>query len=61
MVAWIIQDAFPGYHGVAWYWKEFEAPAVPEPGGRMLLRFWQVDYKADVWLKDPFLTTARPP
>ena len=60
-VPWIIQDAFPGYHGVAWYWKEFEAVAVPEPGGRMLLRFWQVDYKADVWLNDPFLTTARPP
>lgn len=51
-VPWIIQDAFPGYHGVAWYWKEFEAPANPEPGGRALLRFWQVDYKADVWLND---------
>ena len=21
-VPWIIQEAFPGYHGVAWYWKE---------------------------------------
>ncbi|MGA2865122.1 MAG: sugar-binding domain-containing protein [Verrucomicrobiota bacterium] len=51
-VPWIIQDAFPGYHGVAWYWKEFAAPANPNPGGRTLLRFWQVDYKADVWLND---------
>jgi hypothetical protein len=51
-VPWIIQDAFPGYHGVAWYWKEFEAPANPIAGGRTLLRFWQVDYKADVWLND---------
>jgi hypothetical protein len=51
-VPWIIQDAFPGYHGVAWYWKDFEAPANPLPGGRTLLRFWQVDYKADVWLND---------
>ena len=51
-VPWIIQDAFPGYHGVAWYWKEFVAPANPNPGGRTLLRFWQVDYKADVWLND---------
>ena len=51
-VPWIIQDAFPGYHGVAWYWKEFEPPANPHPGGRTLLRFWQVDYKADVWLND---------
>src|SRR5271157_4738364 len=48
----IIQDAFPGYHGVAWYWKEFEAPANLSSNGRSLLRFWQVDYKADVWLND---------
>lgn len=51
-VPWIIQDAFPGYHGVAWYWKEFTPPVNPYPGGRTLLRFWQVDYKADVWLND---------
>ncbi|HNQ89141.1 MAG TPA: glycoside hydrolase family 2 TIM barrel-domain containing protein [Verrucomicrobiota bacterium] len=51
-VPWIIQDAFPGYHGVAWYWKEFEGPEAAIPGGRTLLRFWQVDYKADVWLND---------
>jgi Glycosyl hydrolases family 2, sugar binding domain/Glycosyl hydrolases family 2/Glycosyl hydrolases family 2, TIM barrel domain len=51
-VPWIIQDAFPGYHGVAWYWREFDAPPNPFAGGRTLLRFWQVDYKADVWLND---------
>jgi hypothetical protein len=51
-VPWIIQDAFPGYHGVAWYWRDFEAPANPHPNGRTLLRFWAVDYKADVWLND---------
>ena len=28
-VPWIIQDAFPGYHGVAWYWRDFAAPANP--------------------------------
>lgn len=49
-VPWIIQDAFPGYHGVAWYWLEFSAPTNPHAGGRYLLRFWAVDYKADVWL-----------
>jgi hypothetical protein len=49
-VPWIIQDAFPGYHGVAWYWRPFWAPAHPEPGGRYLLRFGGVDYLADVWL-----------
>jgi hypothetical protein len=49
-VPWIIQDAFPGYHGVAWYWRQFDAPANPHAGGRMLLRFWAVDYLAEVWL-----------
>ncbi|MBC8875294.1 MAG: glycoside hydrolase family 2 [Planctomycetes bacterium] len=49
-VPWIIQDAFPGYHGVAWYWRDFHAPVNPHAEGRYLLRFWAVDYKADVWL-----------
>ncbi|MBN1418058.1 MAG: glycoside hydrolase family 2 [Planctomycetes bacterium] len=49
-VPWIIQDPFPGYHGLAWYWRTFEAPPNPHPGGRYLLRFWAVDYKADVWV-----------
>jgi len=49
-VPWIIQDAFPGYHGVAWYWRQFRAPANPHKQGRYLLRFWAVDYKAEVWL-----------
>jgi hypothetical protein len=49
-VPWIIQDAFPGYHGVAWYWREFTPPANPHAGGRTLLRFWAVDYTAEVWL-----------
>ena len=46
----IIQEIFPGYHGVAWYWRNFIAPANPHPQGRYLLRFWQVDYLADVWV-----------
>ena len=49
-VPWIIQDAFPGYHGVAWYWREFDASSNPHPDGRYLLRFWAVDYRAEVWL-----------
>jgi hypothetical protein len=47
---WIIQDPFPGYHGVAWYWREFNAPPNPLPAGRTLLRFWAVDYAAEAWL-----------
>ena len=49
-VPWIIQEAFPEYHGVVWYTREFDAPKNPHAGGRYLLRFWQVDYLADVWL-----------
>ncbi len=49
-VPWIIQDAFPGYHGLAWYWKTFQAPQNLHVNGRYLLRFWAADYKADVWV-----------
>lgn len=49
-VPWIIQDAFPGLHGVFWYWRDFEVPASDRPGGKYLLRFWAVDYAAEVWL-----------
>ena len=60
----IIQQTFPGYHGVVWYWRTFTpaltpgpSPQTPHPNvegvverGRYLLRFWGVDYLADVWL-----------
>lgn len=54
-VPWVIQDRFPGYHGVAWYWKPFIAPTNTNPEGRSLLRFWSVSYKADVWLNGIYL------
>ena len=25
-VPWIIQDVYPAYHGVVWYWRDFIAP-----------------------------------
>ena len=49
-VPWIIQGSFPGYHGLVWYWKEFESPQVVEKTDRFLLRFEQVDYYAEVWM-----------
>jgi hypothetical protein len=49
-VPWIIQEAFPCYHGVAWYAREFAVPVNPYANGRVLLRFGQVDYLAEVWL-----------
>ena len=49
-VPWIIQATLPGYHGVVWYWRDFDASPNPHPGGHTLLRFGAVDYLADVWL-----------
>ena len=46
----MIQDAFPDYSGYAWYWRDIEIPAHPHSRGRYLLRFWDVDYLADVWV-----------
>ncbi|WP_158748771.1 glycoside hydrolase family 2 protein [Acidobacterium sp. S8] len=46
----IIQQSYPKYHGVAWYWLEFEPQRNPWKEGRYLLRFHAVDYLADVWL-----------
>ena len=56
-VPWIIQEAFPGYHGVAWYQREITPPVNAHRAGRCLLRFWAVDYKADVWLNGRYLGT----
>jgi hypothetical protein len=46
----IFQEVFPAYHGVAWYWREFTAPAHPYSQGRYLLSFGAVAYVADVWI-----------
>ena len=49
-VPWVIQDIFHNYHGVVWYWKEFDHIYNPHKDGRYLLRFHAVDYLADVWV-----------
>ena len=46
----IIQETFPAYHGVVWFWRQFEPAAHPYIGGRYLLRFNAVDYTAVVWV-----------
>ncbi len=48
----ILQEVFPAYHGLVWYWLDFTPEANPHPGGRYLLRFWSVDYLAEVWLNN---------
>lgn len=51
-VPWVIQDSFPNYHGLVWYWRDVSIPANPYEGGRYLLKFWAVDYQAEVWLNN---------
>lgn len=48
----ILQEALPGYHGVAWYWREFVAPPAVAPGARCFIQFGAVDYLAEVWVND---------
>ena len=45
----IIQQVFPAYHGLAWYWRKVEVPLRPQLGERLWLRFEAVDYLGDVW------------
>jgi hypothetical protein len=45
-----LQTVFREYHGVVWYERTFITPENPNADGRMLLRFWQAEYRADVWL-----------
>ncbi len=46
----IIQQTFPDYHGVAWYWLKFEAAINKKPGMTYAVKFREVDYYADIWL-----------
>ena len=49
-VPWVIQDIFHNYHGVVWYWREFNTPKNLHHNERYLLKFHAVDYLADVWV-----------
>ena len=54
----LIQDIFPNYHGVAWYWHTFTLTdgAPLEPGSeRLLVHFGAVDYLGEVWLNGQYL------
>ncbi len=54
-VPWILQDVFPAYHGVVWYWHDFVVPKNNYPSGRTLLRFGSIDYMGEVWLNNVFM------
>ena len=46
----IIQQVFPDYHGVAWYWTTFRMPRRAVGNERVLIKFGAVDYLAEVWV-----------
>ncbi len=46
----IIQQVFPEYHGVAWYWTTFKPFRTAGAEERCFLAFGAVDYLAEVWL-----------
>lgn len=46
----LIQEVFPNYRGVAWYWCSFRLDRPFCADERCLLRFGAVDYLAEVWL-----------
>jgi len=50
VVPGVIQQVFPGYHGVAWYWHSFSPNFTRGLNDRVLIRFGAVDYLADVWI-----------
>lgn len=51
----IVQEVYPGYHGVAWYWTKFASEPHPFAGGSLLIRFNAVDYLAEVWVNGTYL------
>ena len=46
----IIQQVFPAYHGLVWYFHNFRPNQTAIDNERVLLRFGAVDYFAEVWL-----------
>lgn len=51
----VLQQIYPEYHGLVWYERPFATPANPNPGGKTFLRFYQAEYRADVWLNGHYL------
>ena len=46
----IIQQVFPEYHGIAWYWTTFRPEVATSDDELVFVHFGAVDYQAEVWL-----------
>jgi len=49
-----LQRAFPGYNGVAWYWRSFDVPN-PEAFDDIRIHFEGADYFAEAWLNSQYI------
>ena len=45
-----LEETFPGYDGVVWYWRTFRLGEPVAPGQRLRVRFHAADYFAEAWL-----------
>jgi hypothetical protein len=57
----ILQEVFPSYHGLVWYYRTFNNNLTMRPGGRVRLEFTAVDYCCDVWLNGDYLGRHEDP
>ena len=55
----IIQQYFPGYHGVVWYWRAFSCQLKSYLQGQYLLRFGMVDFAATVWINGQLIGKSK--
>jgi hypothetical protein len=46
----VIQQVFPAYHGLVWYYHNFQTTQKATANERVLLRFGFVDYICEVWV-----------
>ena len=51
----IIQQTFPDYHGVAWYWIKFQTTLKENHDKSYAVKFHEVDYYCDIWLNGTLL------
>ena len=51
----IIQQFFPDYHGVAYYWCKFTPELDANENEEILLKFGGADYYAEAWLNSEYL------
>ena len=51
----VIEETYPGYDGVAWFWLEFTVPQPPDGTGWSDLQFRAADYLTEAWLDGEYL------